>query len=178
MLQSLIKLSNSYSKLQKELEEKIDKLKGLHGNEEDEHYYNAWLNTLQYYILNREYDKSFFRITEYPPNNVYLYISNIEKSDRPFGLGHKNYLVYESITMDKNKNKENVLKRQNQIISIVESILNEINIYRIDYINTEREFENARKLLLQTLLKIKYSTKLLFVKQGKFKRKKRCSLTM
>lgn len=177
MLQSLIKLSNAYSNLKKELEKKIDKLKGLNGNGENEHYHDTWLNTLQFYILNREYDKSFFRITDYPPN-AYLYISNIEKRDRPFGIGGKNYLVYESLTREKIKNQENVTKIQNQIISNVESILNEINVFHIEYINTESEFENARKLLLCNLLKIKYSTKLSFVKEGKFKRKKRCSLTM
>lgn len=129
---------------------------------------------LKSYIINREYNSSFLRITA-NGKYIYLYISDIENPPRPFGHGNDRYRIYNSAYNDQKKNIQNVEFYRQKIEKIIDKITNDIENELTDYYTNRDRFNEAIKELFDNLLKIKYSTKLNFIKNNDTKKK--CTLT-
>jgi hypothetical protein len=177
-LKSMLKITNlvgnSYHRLLDKMEQNLESLKNIEINNQYENYEKSWLGTLKSYITNREYNSSFLRITTYGKYR-YLYISDIENSLRSFGYGKTRYQIYGSTYEDQKKNVENVEFYRQKIGNIIDKMINEIKNELNDYYTNTDGFEEANKELLNNLLKIKYSTKLNFIKNNDTKKK--CTLT-
>ena len=132
---------------------------------------SCWIDTLIQYILQKEYEDTFLRITTYYRNR-YLYLSNIEDDLLPFGDNREKHLIYSVAKLDEKINEVKVNKLRNELIELIHKIIDNIQSTIEQYIELDRHFNDTRQNILNLLLEYNYSYKFVLVKnQQHIKRK-------
>ena len=140
--------------------------------EKEDTFNEESLDTLVSAIVDGIYYKSYLRVTAYTKYR-YLYFSTIEDDKIPFGDSKEKYLIFSSTNDDPTYNVNRVQEIRNILISTIDPVI-EDNRELQNYKKLKFEFNGKRILVHGKLLRVKYSTRLVFVRD---RLRKKCTLT-
>lgn len=126
------------------------------------------VDTITSAILENRYDDSYLRIAEYTQNR-YLYFYPVEYSKIAFSEAEK-YVVFSSAGSDQEFNINEINRIRSVLIQGLNGVVSQMREELQDYIESDNEFSNERKKLLQRLLELKYRTRLDFERRNLIKR--------